>query len=180
MNCTVNEVSFPSSFIPFQEVQVGWMVLMSSNCVGLCVMVWVLWSGMLCREAADPPSPDLPPTLSHLTPPALGVGWGWGNPIFWKTAFKIFGTKGREPESKITLFFWNISLAIVPIKQSPFIRGSLKHFFPPPLFCFEISWATINFRERERKIIQQGSITTLSFYCCNENLFPFPFVSHII
>jgi len=69
------------------------------------------------------------------------------------------------------LFFsQSVSLAIVLIKQSPFIRGSLTHFISL-LFCFEISRATINFRERERErefnkdlLLLSASIAVMKIY----------------
>lgn len=75
-----------------------------------------------------------------------------------------------------SLFFFfpfssqSVSLAIVLIKQSPFIRGSLTHFISL-LFCFEISRATINFRERERErefnkdlLLLSASIAVMKIY----------------
>lgn len=67
-------------------------------------------------------------------------------------------------------FSQSVSLAIVLIKQSPFIRGSLTHFISL-LFCFEISRATINFRERERErefnkdlLLLSASIAVMKIY----------------
>lgn len=96
-----------------------------------------------------------------------------------KLPLKSSEPKVRSQNQRLPCFLECIT-GYCPHQTKPFHQRFLKHFFFSPLFSFEISWATINFRERERKIIQQGSITTLSFYCCNENLFPFPFVSHII
>lgn len=88
------------------------------------------------------------------------------------------GTEGKKPKSNLPFFFpllfffssQSVSLAIVLIKQSPFIRGSLTHFISL-LFCFEISRATINFRERERErefnkdlLLLSASIAVMKIY----------------
>lgn len=85
---------------------------------------------------------------------------------------------GQEAKIKSSLLFspsfffssQSVSLAIVLIKQSPFIRGSLTHFISL-LFCFEISRATINFRERERErefnkdlLLLSASIAVMKIY----------------
>lgn len=156
------------------------MVLILSNCVGLCAMVLIFPSGAVWREARAPPSLTSPP--SHI-PPESSCARSWGGvrkPNFAaKLPLKSSEPKAGSQNQRLPCFLECIT-GYCPHQTKPFHQRFFKTLFSPPLFCFEISWATINFRERERKIIQQGSITTLSFYCCNENLFPFPFVSHII
>lgn len=77
---------------------------------------------------------------------------------------------GQKPKSKHRLLFGGLSVAIVLIRQSPFIRASLTHFISL-LFCFEISRATINFRERERErefnkdlLLLSASIAVMKIY----------------
>lgn len=77
---------------------------------------------------------------------------------------------GQKPKSKRRLLFGGLSVAIVLIRQSPFIRASLTHFISL-LFCFEISRATINFRERERErefnkdlLLLSASIAVMKIY----------------
>lgn len=81
-----------------------------------------------------------------------------------------FSTKRLGAKIKAQSFIWSLSVAIVLIKQSPFIRASLTHFISL-LFCFEISWATINFRERERErefnkdlLLLSASIAVMKIY----------------
>lgn len=90
-------------------------------------------------------------------------------PLFVKT-LPAFRTEGLEVKIKAQPFIWSLSVAIVLIKQSPFIRASLTHFISL-LFCFEISWATINFRERERErefnkdlLLLSASIAVMKIY----------------
>lgn len=82
-------------------------MVLKSNCMGLCALVLVIRVGVVWRGASDPSFLDLL-TLSHTSPESSCVGsWvrGQETPCCCKSAFKLFGTKGRESESKITLFF---------------------------------------------------------------------------
>lgn len=145
-------------------------------CSGLSSPVRSGW-----REKPDT-QPSLTSPLFPLPPGPSHVGsWvGVGKPhAAEKLPLKSLEPKAGSQNQRLPCFLECIT-GYCPHQTKPFHQRFFKTLFFPPLFCFEISWATINFRERERKIIQQGSITTLSFYCCNENLFPFPFVSHII
>lgn len=124
------------------------------------------WTGELSRCPLLPPIGHSPGVLEkggealmcvHEAPvPPSGLRAGSQNQIFLFFFFFLFSQ--------------SVSLAIVLIKQSPFIRGSLTHFISL-LFCFEISRATINFRERERErefnkdlLLLSASIAVMKIY----------------
>lgn len=101
MSYAMNEVHFLSIFILFQEVQAGW---------SQCYQTGIVCSGLSSVRSSSREGLvtflDLP---AHHSPTWVLTCWELGRggetPCCWEAAFKVFRTKGKEPESKITLFF---------------------------------------------------------------------------
>lgn len=127
-----------------------------------CVQ-WSEFSHQECleREARDPPFLD-PPNFP-LPPGSSCVGsWvGVGKPhAAEKLPLKSSEPKARSQNQRLPCFLECIT-GYCPHQTKPFHQRFFKTLFSPPLFCFEISWATINFRERER---EKDNSTRIYYY----------------
>lgn len=97
--------------------------------------------------------PFLTSPFFSLTPGSSRVGsWlGVGKPhAAEKLPLKSSEPKARSQNQRLPCFLECIT-GYCPHQTKPFHQRFFKTLFFPPLFCFEISWATINFRERERE-----------------------------
>lgn len=103
---------------------------------------------------------EMPETHTFLTSPFFPLTPGYSHGGIWvgvgkplsaeKLPLKSSEPKARSQNQRLPCFLECIT-GYCPHQTKPFHQGFFKTLFFPPLFCFEISWATINFRERERE-----------------------------
>lgn len=118
------------SHYPSSPRRSSWIVLML-NAVSLRSTIQIVLSEWLEREATGSSFPDFPalPRLSWVFKLCWELGRYGETPSCRKDCLESHWKQRQEARIKDYLVFWSVSLAIVLIKQSPFISRALKHFF---------------------------------------------------